>query len=106
MFCAPIVKLKSDKIPLKRLSACVTPAAKRKQAILYKKILKIAIKAFRVPGAITAGTDSIESMPETKRIADLCVARCRAQRLPSMTLTNGPASGTVSFSGTCHHTTP
>jgi thiamine phosphate synthase YjbQ (UPF0047 family) len=81
MFCSPIVKLKSDKIPLKRLSACLTPATKRKQALLYKKILKSTIKAFRISDATTAGTDIIESTPEIKRIAGLRAAlECLATR--------------------------
>ena len=69
MYCSPIVKLKSDKITLKRLSACVTHATKRKYIILYKKILTMAIKTFRVHVSTTAGTDIIDITPEIERIA-------------------------------------
>ena len=69
MFCPPVVKLKSDKITLKRLSADATHATKRKCTILYKKILTMAIKTFRVHISTTAGTDIIAITPEIKRIA-------------------------------------
>lgn len=42
----------------------------KKYTILYKKILVMAIKTFRVPVSTTAGTDIIDSTPEIKRIAD------------------------------------
>jgi len=69
MFCSPIVKLKSAKIPLKRLSACVAHAAKRKYTILYKKILTMAIKTFRVPVSTTVGAGIIDSKPGIERIS-------------------------------------
>jgi len=40
-----------------------------KKTILYKKILKMAIKAFGVPVSTTAGTYIIDRTPEIERIA-------------------------------------
>lgn len=159
MFCPPVVKLKSDKITLKRLSAFVTHVTEIKYTILYKKILTMTIKTFRVHVSTTAGTDIIDITPEIERsaaqtcdgavllfvpgstaalttieyksgaVADLratlerLAPRCWAHRLPSrwqtascclalgsrllsVVLTIGPATGTVSFSCSCHHNTP
>jgi len=95
MFCPPIVKLKADKITLKRLSACATHATKRKYTILYKKIRAMAIITFRVHVSTAAGTDIIDIGTEIERIAaqvgdgatgmdtPMCVPRCRAYHVPS-----------------------
>jgi hypothetical protein len=69
MFYTPVVKLKSDKITLKRLCACVIHATKRNYTILYKKISTMAIKTFKVHVSTTAGTDIIDITPEIERIA-------------------------------------
>jgi secondary thiamine-phosphate synthase enzyme len=69
MYYSPIVKLKSDKITLKRLCACVTHATKRNHPILYKKILTMSLKNFKVHVSTTAGTDIINITPDIERIA-------------------------------------
>jgi secondary thiamine-phosphate synthase enzyme len=54
---------------LKRLSACVTHANKRKHVILYKKILTMTIKTSRLLVETTAKTDIIDITPEIEPLA-------------------------------------